>query len=155
MWSVDRWLARIDQSSSRSFTERNSKYIERIIRNPRAMRHEAIDSKEKTLIDRGMCPKSFLSRKCRSYRGAQDERDYNLSAVRRADLLIRSQRPRMLLGQELAHAPTPLVLSRSLGLDLSHRIPALCMRLFTEVLEDLNRREWPALLYAPHNEKAE
>lgn len=64
MWSVDRWMIRIDQSSARSFIERNRKYIERIIFNVRNHRLEAFDPKERAIIDRGLCPLSLLSRKC-------------------------------------------------------------------------------------------
>lgn len=66
MWSVDRWMQRIDQSSSRSFIERDSKYIERLIFNVRNYRLDAISNKkELELIDKGFCPRSFLMRKCR------------------------------------------------------------------------------------------
>ena len=68
-WSVERWLTRIDQSSSRSFTERHSKYVEQVIRAPRTWRHEAADEKERALVDRGVCPRSFLARKCRHIEG--------------------------------------------------------------------------------------
>lgn len=65
-WSVERWLARIDQSSSRSFTEANSKFIERLIRTIRNHRFEALNNKpELALIDKGLTPRSLLVRKCR------------------------------------------------------------------------------------------
>lgn len=89
MWSVERWLVRIEQSSSRSFTERNSKYIERIIRNPRALRHEAIDNKERGLVDRGVCPRSFLSRKCRHMQ--RREMDEVLTSLILGELICMSE----------------------------------------------------------------
>lgn len=63
-WSVERWLYRIEQSSARSFTERNQKYVERVIHNPRVYVLEAFDAKERSLINRGLCPRSLLARKC-------------------------------------------------------------------------------------------
>lgn len=65
-WSVERWLTRIDQSSSRSFIERDSKTVERIIRNPAMYRWIAAgNAKELELIGRHLCPKSLILRVCR------------------------------------------------------------------------------------------
>jgi hypothetical protein len=64
-WSVERWIVRVDQSSSRSYTEQHSKDVERIINQVRRWKFEVKDERERRLIERGLCPKSFLARKCR------------------------------------------------------------------------------------------
>lgn len=70
-WSVDRWLTRIDQSSARSFTERNQKHIERLIYNARSYVLEARDPKERALLQRGFMPQSVLARKCQFMKGRE------------------------------------------------------------------------------------
>lgn len=65
-WSVDRWLNRIDQSAARSFIERDSKTVERVIRNPIAYKWSAVGNRpEMELIQKGLCPKSLIMRVCR------------------------------------------------------------------------------------------
>jgi hypothetical protein len=65
IWSIERWFVRIDQSSSRSYTEAQSKHIERIIFMVRRFKWDVKDEKEKDLVEKGLCPRSFLVRKCR------------------------------------------------------------------------------------------
>jgi hypothetical protein len=65
IWSIERWFVRIDQSSSRSYTEAQSKHIERVIFMVRRFVFDARDEKEKALVMKGLCPRSFLVRKCR------------------------------------------------------------------------------------------
>lgn len=90
LWSVERWLTRIDQASSRSFTERNSKFVERVIRNVRQFRFEALgNKKELEFIDRGICPRSFLTRKCLHIKGR--ELNEILTALVLAELVCMSE----------------------------------------------------------------
>jgi hypothetical protein len=64
-WSVERWMQRILQSSSRTFIERDSKTVEKIIRNPLAFKWSIQGEEELELAKKGMCPKSLILRKCR------------------------------------------------------------------------------------------
>jgi hypothetical protein len=63
-WSIERWIQRIEQSSSRSFVERDSKTVERMIRNPMPYSWRS-SPEELGLMKQGLCPKSVLNRECR------------------------------------------------------------------------------------------
>lgn len=66
----ERWIVRVEQSSSRSAIEAGSKHIERLIRNAREFRYRSFGRPgELALIDRGLMPRSLLIRLSRHLRG--------------------------------------------------------------------------------------
>lgn len=66
-WCSERWTSRIEQSASRSFTERGSKYLERIIFNPRIFEHKTLGA-ERELVKKGLTPASLVARLARHMR---------------------------------------------------------------------------------------
>lgn len=69
-WCSERWSTRVEQSSSRSIVEVNSKYVQRIIVTVRHLKHRCGNRKnEIQLVDRGITPRSMLVRLCRHIRG--------------------------------------------------------------------------------------
>lgn len=67
-WSVERWIQRIEQSSSRSVTEAASKSVERLIRGVRNFKHLAKHGREQKLVLDGKMPRSMLTRMSRHLR---------------------------------------------------------------------------------------
>lgn len=66
----ERWIVRVEQSSTRSSMEAGSKHVERIIRNVKEYRYRAFGRPtELSLIDRGVMPRSLLIRLSRHLRG--------------------------------------------------------------------------------------
>lgn len=61
-WSVERWIIRIEQSSSRSVTEQASKNIERLIRSTKGLTHLCKTDREADLIEKGKMPRALLTR---------------------------------------------------------------------------------------------
>lgn len=83
-WSCNNWTIRLDATSARSLTERNSKMIERIIREPNAFRKFAQDGDQKALR-KGLIPRGMLFRICRHLKAR--EVDEVLTALAEADVL--------------------------------------------------------------------
>lgn len=67
-FSVERWIQRIEQSSSRSVTEQASKTVERLIRGVRNFKHLAKHGQELELVKDGKMPRALLTRMCRHLR---------------------------------------------------------------------------------------
>lgn len=84
-WSVERWIQRIEQSSSRSVTESASKNVERLIRGVRNFKHLAKHGREQELVADGKMPRSMLTRMCRHLRSR--DLDDVLSQLCLADLV--------------------------------------------------------------------
>lgn len=61
-WSVERWIIRIEQSSSRSVTEQASKNIERLIRSAKGLKHLCKNDREVSMIEKGKMPRALLTR---------------------------------------------------------------------------------------------
>lgn len=61
-WSVERWIARIDQSASRSVTEAASKSIERMIRGVRELAMHCRTNREGELVAKGKMPRAMITR---------------------------------------------------------------------------------------------
>lgn len=65
-WSCSCWTARLEDSSSRTFVEKRSKVVERYIRGCRKYIDRTNFSKKcRSLLERGLMPKSILTRLCR------------------------------------------------------------------------------------------
>lgn len=88
-WSVERWIARIDQSASRSVTEAASKMIERLIRGVRDLVSASRDEKEALLVLKGKMPRSMLARLCRHLKAK--ELDDVLSSLLLGDIIGTSE----------------------------------------------------------------
>ncbi len=85
-WCSDRWTYRVEQSASRTLVERGSKLVERIIWGVKSLRHRAQGRPmELELIDRGVLPRSFLTRLTRHLRGR--ELDDVLTNLIQADII--------------------------------------------------------------------
>jgi hypothetical protein len=83
-WSCNNWMIRLEATSARSLTERNSKIIERMIRNPYAFRKYATPT-EFPLLRNGWLPRALLFRMLRHMK--QREVDEVLSGLTEADVL--------------------------------------------------------------------
>jgi hypothetical protein len=64
-WGIAAWSARIGESSSRSFREKESKGVERYIRSARKYAHRATNVEHRDMMDRGIMPLPVLTRLCR------------------------------------------------------------------------------------------
>jgi hypothetical protein len=63
-WSISCWTARIGESTARTFRERESKTVERYIRNPQKYAHRA-SPKHRDFLKRGLMPFVVLQKLCR------------------------------------------------------------------------------------------
>ena len=63
-WGISCWAARIGESTSRTFRERESKTVEKYIRNPVKYMHRA-SPKLQPLLQRGLMPHPVLQKLCR------------------------------------------------------------------------------------------
>lgn len=63
-WGISCWAARLGESTSRTFREKESKAVERYIRNPQKHVHRA-DPRYRDLMRRGLMPYSVLQKLCR------------------------------------------------------------------------------------------
>lgn len=63
-WGISCWAARIGESTARTFREKESKSVERYIRNPQKYIHRA-SPKYKDYMKRGLMPYSVLQKLCR------------------------------------------------------------------------------------------
>lgn len=73
-WSAKRWMARVEECSSRSLAEVASKQMERYIRGVKSYRNRSLGRpQEIEAIDRGLMPRSLLARLCRHLRGRDFE----------------------------------------------------------------------------------
>lgn len=85
-WCSERWTFRVEQSASRTLVERGSKQVERVIWGVKSLRHRAQGRPiELELIDRGIVPRSFLTRLTRHLRGR--ELDDVLTNLIQSDLI--------------------------------------------------------------------
>ncbi len=85
-WCSERWTFRVEQSASRTIVERGSKQVERVIWGIKSLRHRAQGRPmELALIDRGIVPRSFLTRLTRHLRGR--ELDDVLTNLIQSDLI--------------------------------------------------------------------
>lgn len=85
-WCSERWSARVEQSSSRSLIEAHSKYIQRIITHVKSYRHRCLGRpKELKVLDRGLMPRSLLTRLSRHLRGK--DLDDVISQLALADII--------------------------------------------------------------------
>jgi hypothetical protein len=69
-WGIACWAARIGESTARTFRERESKTVERYIRNPQKYLNRA-GAKYKELMKRGLMPHSVLQKLCRHLQGRE------------------------------------------------------------------------------------
>ena len=65
-WSVESWLARIDEMSSGTFREKYSKKVESMIRNPKSLITKRTRPKQIEMLNKGLVPRSVLTLKTRS-----------------------------------------------------------------------------------------
>ena len=72
-WSVETWLARIDEMSSGTFREKYSKKVESMIRNPKDLVTKRTRPRQLDLLKKGLVPKSVLTLKLRSLNGREIE----------------------------------------------------------------------------------
>jgi hypothetical protein len=70
-WGIACWTARISESTSRTFRERESKTVERYIRTPQKYMTRAPSPRYKELMKRGLMPFSVLQKLCRHLQGRE------------------------------------------------------------------------------------
>ncbi len=63
-WGIKCWMARIQEDVTSTYFQKQSRSVEKMIRNPRAMVDRAKRDKEKTFLKRGEMPRSMLTRCC-------------------------------------------------------------------------------------------
>jgi hypothetical protein len=72
-WSIESWMLRIEDLSTGGFRETHSKKIEGIIRNPKALINKRTRANQKSMLQKGLVPKSILTAKCRSLNSREIE----------------------------------------------------------------------------------
>jgi Bifunctional DNA primase/polymerase, N-terminal len=84
-WSCRRWEIRVDDSSARTWVEKRSKGVERIIREPMKQVNARTSAKYLKLMERGLIPRGIIARACR-HLTARDLED-TLNQLTAADLI--------------------------------------------------------------------
>lgn len=65
-WSIESWAQRVEELSTTTFREQHSKKVEAIIRNPKGLITKRTRATQKSLLMKGLVPKSVLTGKLRA-----------------------------------------------------------------------------------------